>query len=341
MHHALTEHLLLAGFASTMMDPKHTVDPSERNKGLLDFMIPSHRAQWPGPLIFFCYGYNMSDYVKVDPERSDIIERGADAIMTELDIWYELHKLPWDLHGKNEPEKQDPRDKRRILKNLDPAAVQPDGLVWRWKVKEHGTSMEILDILHRDCNLVIDYLETSQLNPIPFTIPGSDPRVQVIHVTDLDHPAYTLKNFWHPPKDSPELDFFPLDSPNQVEHHSKTQDLRFFTLSLPSQPPNTAPMAGAFAVGLRWAVRYCMDINPPFRGNLPDVDLHGPLRDLLWTIKFPPSKPQANVTHLTLQLHSPGPFTDSVIVAQAENLPLPESHVKALLKYLNFTDPIH
>jgi hypothetical protein len=76
------------------MEPRAgPADASQRNTGVMDITPPGHRSLWPGPLVFFCYGYDMSGYVKVYASESEHVECGAEAAMTKLDIWNELDKL--------------------------------------------------------------------------------------------------------------------------------------------------------------------------------------------------------------------------------------------------------
>ncbi|KAL2163855.1 hypothetical protein VTH06DRAFT_5914 [Thermothelomyces fergusii] len=54
---------------------------------------PGHKALWPGPVIFFSYGYDISDYVKVGPNQPVAGVSGAEADMTQHEIWRELDTL--------------------------------------------------------------------------------------------------------------------------------------------------------------------------------------------------------------------------------------------------------
>ncbi|KAK4098555.1 hypothetical protein N658DRAFT_431937 [Parathielavia hyrcaniae] len=318
-------HGIAMGFASITMDPRYSVDPSQRNTGLQDSHIPSHKLQWPGPLVFFCYGYDISDYVKLNPAHPGNSDRGAEADMTELDIWNELHELRWELNSPGERgTKAGPRGK-------------PDGnrMVWKWKVKDVGTSMHILDVHHYDYSIIIDYFKGSTFNHIPSKLPGSTLAAEAVHVCDPSHPGHWWDDFW---KTAPGNSLAEAFSPVREKSFLRREDdLRFTSITLPENPTLALlPMVGALAVGLRWMVKYTMDINPPFRGSLPDTPLHGRLRNLLWAAEF-----MTTTTKTTLTLRLPGPACDSVVVAPADRAtPINPDHVRILLKYLNFTDPL-
>ncbi|KAK4118970.1 hypothetical protein N657DRAFT_711305 [Parathielavia appendiculata] len=316
-------HGIAMGFASITMDPRYSVDPSERNGGLGDLQAPCHKLHWAGPLIFFCYGYDMNDYIKVDPARSDNTDRGAEAGMTELEIWNELEGLRWERNRPDEPEtKARPREK-----------PGRDGMVWKWKVKEHGTSMEVLDLHHHDYSIIVDYLKASHLNRIPSPLPGSPDTLQAVHVSDPNHPGNQLDKYWEAPEGKSLAEG---SSPVQEKPLPIKEDkLRFDAITLPAHPPKGfLPMVGALAVGLRWMVKYSMDINPPFRGSLPDTHFHGPLRNLLWAARLTKCGDLP-----TLELRTPGPTCDSAIVTTADTTSISAEHVRALLKYLDFIDP--
>jgi hypothetical protein len=61
--------------------------------GVRDVSGPGYGALWPGPVVFFSYGYGLNDYVKVSPTQSDDVEHGAEANMTSLQIWKELDRM--------------------------------------------------------------------------------------------------------------------------------------------------------------------------------------------------------------------------------------------------------
>lgn len=76
-----------------MMDPDSVVDTKWRNQALTDMLGPGHKVLWPGPVVIFSYGYDISDYVKVDPNGPDAGVSGAEADMTQHEIWRELDTL--------------------------------------------------------------------------------------------------------------------------------------------------------------------------------------------------------------------------------------------------------
>ncbi|KAK4149729.1 hypothetical protein C8A00DRAFT_18629 [Chaetomidium leptoderma] len=321
-------HGLVIAFASNLLDPNARADSTWRNKGVMDLTRPGHRLQWVGPIVFFCYGYDMSDYVKVDPAQSDNIERGTEAGMTKLDIWNELQNLRYS------------EDAHRVSldnKDVDDGTGDTGQMVWKWRVKERGTSMKILDLVHRDINTIMDYLSCTNLNPIPSHFRGSTVRMPAMHVQDPNYTGYSLRALWN--QIDPVAQLFSGEAKLTSRAGSGQQqqgrhELVFSKVELPHYPLPLYPMLGAFAVGLRWTVHYSMDINPPFRGNIP-LTKHDALTSLLWALNFKKGTYPAK-----LELYRPSFSCDSILVAHADMLPVNKHHLKALLKYLDFTEPL-
>lgn len=297
--------------------------------GVRDTSGPGYSAQWPGPLVFFSYGYGLSDYVKVSPTQSDDVEHGAEANMTKLEIWKELDKMRWESTRAFLP--KDTLQWRGAAASK--SATRYPKMVWKWKVKEHGTSMKILDLTHKDLGTCLDYLANSQLNPLPClpkfwnlsTIPA-------IHIQDLNHPGYGLKDLWK--QCGPEAQSACDTQANQgmkVES-TKGERVSIRNVMLPSIAFPMHPMLAAFAVGLQWMVHYSMDINPPFREQIPRADAW-PIMDLLWTVGLSDDEPYVVLLSL------PTSSCDSAVVVQAERAHVYVHHVRALYKYLRHTDP--
>ncbi|KAK3290904.1 uncharacterized protein B0H64DRAFT_420690 [Chaetomium fimeti] len=280
-------HGIAMGFSAGMMDPHTKVEARWRNGAAANISGPGYKALWPGPLVFFSYGYGLSDYVKVDPAQSDNVECGVEAKMSNLEIWNELDKMRKEA-GKT---------------------------VWKWKVKEHGTSMKVLDLTHRDLGTVLDYMSRSQLNPIPHI-----PRrwnIEDLQAKQVNPMAQTAaENQFN--------DALTVQS-------SKGENISIRHVVLPTITMPFHPMLGAFAVGIQWVVYYSMDINPPFRAKIPWAE-RWPIMDLTWAVEIRESAPE-------IALHVPISSCDSVVVMDADGGPIDPHHVRALYKYLKHTDP--
>ena len=324
-----------------------SVHPSKRNSGIHYMAHPGQKVIWPGPLLFFCYGYDLGDYVKVDPCQPDNISQGAEKDMTKLEIWNELDRLRWDVDWEWAPAGS---PSRKVAHTTKPRNTN---LVWKWKIKETGTSMRILDVVHRDLAVIFDYFTCSRLNPIPAlsrTAETANTSIPVLLIRDPNHPGYTLPGLWEQPNSTAHHIYQYLFPRNALTNSTKPlESLHYKPIKLPDCPPDPCPMAGAFAVGLRWMVHYCMDIPPPFRTSLPPWQ-HGPLTNLMWTVRGTGlgRGVAANDTNFTdpsgsaappVHLFGPSPTTDSLVVMHGRSGRVFEVYVRALLKYLDFTDP--
>lgn len=310
-----------------MMDPEAVVEAKLRNGGPISALRPGYQGQWPGPLIFFCYGYPLSDYVKVDPTQSDDVERGAEGKMSSLEIWTELNTMRYKSL-LSEQECVETQLQRKGKEAASKSVIPNAGPVWKWKVKEHGTSMRILDLTHKDLVVVFDYLALSQLNPsLRLLRPWNSRNIHAIHVQDLNHPGYGIKdlcNYVHHPdtyQDNVMTAYFP-----KVDDRISLREI-VVPLYLP-----THPVVGAFAVGLPWMAYYSMDINPPFRQEIP-VAPRWPLMELMWTIGID----TVGAPHLAL--HVPTSACDSVVLMHVDAALIHPHHARALYKYLRHTDP--
>ncbi|KAK3904180.1 hypothetical protein C8A05DRAFT_32067 [Staphylotrichum tortipilum] len=325
-------HGIAIGFASNTLDGKSSEPVWRRNIGLSDGETVGDRLIWPGPVIFFGYGYDMSDYIKVDASAPSTVEHGDEATMSKLEIWNELQQLRWGEDGEWQPVaaeappplKSSSKSTSWANEPLTTRRPNPSNKVWRWKIKPTGTSMKILDILHRDFHFIVNYLAATQLNPLPtipdiFLTPTKANHI-CLHLTDPTLPAYNPK-LWGPPPSPPTKGPAPA--------------LIVTNFSIPDWPTPCSPLAGAFAVGLRFVVRYGMDVNPPFRGVLSPPAAHGRLHDLLWSLDMRDGDLDGQ-----LALFGPTPTCDSIVVAHARPVPLAQPHVAALMKYLSFTDPV-
>ncbi len=311
---------------------------------------PGQKIAWPGPLLFFCYGYDLSDYVKVDPSKPGDIRQGAEKDMTKLEIWNELDSLRRDMDQEIAPASSKSKKVANTTKPRD------TNMVWRWKIKETGTSMRILDVLHRDISVIFDYLTCSRINPVPAlsrTAETTKDNIPVLLVRDPSHPGYAIPGLWDQTNRFAKTIYDHLFPRKPAAKPSKTphQSLEYKHLYLPECPPEPCPMAGAFFVGLRWMVHYNMDIPPPFRAHLPYCE-HGPMTNLMWTVRgtglgrgvAATTTKSTNPTAAgkpaqPLRLFTPSPTTDSLVVMHARNGRIFEVYVRALLKYLDFTDP--
>lgn len=275
----------VTGFSPTLMDPDSVVDTKWRNLALSDILGPGHKALFPGPLVFFSYGYDMSDYVKIDPTKSDTVVSGVEASMSQDDVWRELDEI------------RSRRDRLRVSGLYDPvkegdtptecqATSSGDKYVWKWKVKERGTSMKVLDLTRRDFSVLLDYTSHSQLNPIPCSslITGNS-FVDAIHVQDLNHFGYKLPHLWVMEDSAARLIASNIPGGAVTEQTGRGDNISFYYMGLPEQPKPLHAMLGAFAVGLPWLVHYSMDVNPPFRGYVPPAT-RWPLADLMWAVDF-------------------------------------------------------
>ncbi|KAL2151748.1 hypothetical protein VTH82DRAFT_6846 [Thermothelomyces myriococcoides] len=253
-------------------------------------------------------------------------------------------------------------------------------MVWRWKVKERGTSMRILDLNRRDFSAVLEYITFSQLNPIPSSSMNTGSNAfRCVHVLDLNNPGYSLEHLWT--EVYPTAPLLASKVPRGVLNvqNPRGDDLSFYFVGLPTWPNPLQAMLGAFAVGLPWLIYYSMDINPPFRGNVPPAARY-PLADLLWSVDFPShdsanraiveaatkvntssdisghkddqqaSAPSAwlpggtaseaaDAASERLRIYLPTHACDSVTVVHALGAQLPPDHVLALYKYLRHTPP--
>jgi hypothetical protein len=206
-------------------------------------------------------------------------------------------------------------------------------MVWKWKVKEHGTSMRIMDLTHKDLSTVLDYLAYSQLNPVPclprvwnlVTIPA-------IHVQDLNHPGYALKDLWKQYGPEAQRAFDDQSNQGMMVQTTKGERISVRNTMLPCLAFHMQPMLAAFAVGLPWMVHYSMDINPPFRDQIPRAS-SWPIMDLMWTVGLSDDEP------FVVRLHLPTYSCDSVVIVHAERGHVYCHHVRALYKYLKHTDP--
>ena len=326
------------------------VPVAERNSGIHYMAHPGQKVVWPGPLVFFCYGYDLSDYVKVDPSKPGNIRQGAEKDMTKLEIWNELDRLRWDMDQGWAPDGSKPT---KVAHTTKPRNTN---MVWKWKIKETGTSMRVLDVVHRDIAVIFDYLTCSRINPIPAlsrTAEAASTNIPVLLIRDPNHPGYTLPGLWdqtHPYAKHIYDHLFPPKAPPKPSKNPLTS-LEYKPLLLPDCSPEPCPMAGAFFVGLRWMVHYSMDIPPPFRAHLPPWQ-HGPLTNLMWTVRGTGLgrgvAANPNPTAITsqrgsaaqpLRLFGPSPAADSLVVMHARSGRVFEVYVRALLKYLDFTDP--
>jgi hypothetical protein len=203
-------------------------------------------------------------------------------------------------------------------------------MVWKWKVKERGTSMKILDLSHRDLNTVFDYLSCTNLNPIPTLPRGCEMKLEACHVRDPNHPGYGVAGLWTHANQVAQAFARGIASAQQPQ----TQHEPIFNaLTLTEPPVPSWPLLGAFAVGLRWLVHYSMDINPPFRSAIPKHAAHRLLTNLTWSLQI------AAGDDKLLQLAGPAPSCDSLLVTHADFFPISQQHIRALWKYLKFTDP--
>ncbi|KAK4034376.1 hypothetical protein C8A01DRAFT_18821 [Parachaetomium inaequale] len=337
-------HGLAIGFSSTMLDPDVTVDAKWRNKALTDISGPGNRILWPGPLVFFCYGYDLSDYVKVDLTQPDNAERGAEAGMSKLDIWNELGALRL-RSSRFSASETDEEGNEEDAANKGKTPDADGNIVWKWKVKEHGTSMRILDLVHRDLNTVLDYISCTELNAIPSIPRGWPHEMQAIHIQNVTHPGYAIKDLWSQVNPLAQMVADEKQESSLAMHTPNGETVSIKTIKLPLRPRGLYPVLGAFAVGLRWLSISCMDINPPFRGNLPttsSTSTLSPFMDLAWTVHFPDGTASPSAL---LSLHMPHPTTcDSLIVTHSSggsgaSVPVVQHHARALLKYLAHTDP--
>jgi hypothetical protein len=203
-------------------------------------------------------------------------------------------------------------------------------MVWKWKVKERGTSMKILDLVHRDLNTIFDYLSCTNLNPIPTLPRGCQMQLNACHVRDPNHPGYGVDGLWTHANQTAQAFARGMAS---AQHPQNQHEPVFNTLTLTEPPVPSQPLLGAFAVGLRWLVHYSMDINPPFRSTIPKHAAHHLLANLTWSLEM------AGGDDAVLQLAGPAPSCDSLLVTHADHFPIAQQHMRALGKYLDFTDP--
>ncbi|KAH6649320.1 hypothetical protein F5144DRAFT_521596 [Chaetomium tenue] len=324
-------HGLAMGFSSTMMDPEAVVEAKWRNRATTTISGPGYQAQWPGPLIFFCYGYPLSDYVKVDPTQSDDVEHGAEGKMSSLEIWTELDAMRYKgMVGEQESVEKQLLRQMGASRSVTPCA----GPVWKWKVKEHGTSMRILDFTHKDLAVAIDYIALSQINPTPSRLQhwNLTNRVHAIQVQDLNHPGYGIKDLWNYVNPAIPFEFDNRPDSDLTLYLPKTSDfISFRRVALPLCT-SAHPLLGAFAVGLPWLAHHSMEINPPFRRQIP-LPTRWALLELLPTVSPTTGHP------VRLDLHVPAPVCDSIAVLHADATMLSPHHVRALLKYLRHTNP--
>ncbi|KAL2259817.1 hypothetical protein VTK26DRAFT_6372 [Humicola hyalothermophila] len=283
-----------------MMRSNSQLDPSLANRAIPDLSLSGRMALWPGPLLFFSYGYDLSDYVKVGPNETGPVESGAEVDMSKAEIWSEIERLREALPPKS------PQDVANSPRGSYDADGKPsegpcaDGqLVWKWKIKEHGTSMKILDVGRREFQIMGSYLVTSPFNPYPpllQPIPGGG----ITKVSYLDHPAYAGAsiNLLEPTRRRPGSALIskgarcpPQTSPFQAQPQIRElNDLVFESLMTHRHYPQSHPMAGAFAVGLRWFVHHVVEFNPPFRAAVFPSPTTTRLRhsrrmtNLLWTL---------------------------------------------------------
>ncbi|KAH6844576.1 hypothetical protein B0I37DRAFT_432976 [Chaetomium sp. MPI-CAGE-AT-0009] len=277
-------HGIAMGFSAAMMDPDTAVEAKWRNRAVTDISGPGYKAQWPGPLVFFCYGYGLSDYVKVNQAQSD--NEGIYDAMDERATGRMAAKKGGTSRSKT---------------------------VWKWRVKEHGTSMKVLDLTHRDLGTVLDYISRTQLNPIPH-----------------------IPNFWnkkHMQAVNARAQFVTDNRPDSAltVQSPKGENISFRLVVIPNLTFPLHPMLGAFAVGLQWMIHYSMDINPPFRGEIPRAE-RWPIMDMLWAVEIRKSVPE-------IGLHVPSSSCDSAVIMDTEARPIDPHHARALYKYLRHTDP--
>ncbi|KAK4244427.1 hypothetical protein C7999DRAFT_17321 [Corynascus novoguineensis] len=350
-------HGLAMGFSPTLMDPDSVVDTKWRNLALSDILGPGHKALFPGPLVFFSYGYDMSDYVKIDPTKSDTLRYRHDRLRAS------------GLYGPGK-ESGTPIECQ--------ATNSGNKYVWKWKVKERGTSMKVLDLTRRDFSVLLDYTSHSQLNPIPCSslITGNS-FVDAVHVQDLNHSGYKLPHLWVMEDSAARLIASNIPGGAVTEQTGRGDNISFYYMGLPEQPKPLHAMLGAFAVGLPWLVHYSMDVNPPFRGHVPPAT-RWPLADLMWAVDFrdhdyvgrvatdcamepdtdegakfqrqqqeqQPSRRRGDERNL-LRIYRPTMACDSLTVvhalagddAKGAGQRLAADHVRALYKYLRRTPP--
>ncbi|KAK3346346.1 hypothetical protein B0T25DRAFT_583554 [Lasiosphaeria hispida] len=80
--------------------------PLWANQSIAALSSPGHMFQWPGPVVFFPFGYDLRDYIKVDPEYVGKKRRGAERKMERADIQAELHELQVKLMADQLPDWQ-------------------------------------------------------------------------------------------------------------------------------------------------------------------------------------------------------------------------------------------
>lgn len=318
-------HGIVIGYPSNMMSPGARGDLRWLCRRLMQQVRPGYLCQWPGPLVFFAYAYDVSDYVKVnDVNECGSIDRGAEAGMTDLQIEAELAKVGRDVQGIS----------------VDAPRPAPPTQFWKWKVRERGTSMKILDMSQRDLGLALLYFCWTALNPHP-----AAPLQTVLRgckVSYIDHPGHRLISVDISKQDMARTENLVSIAPRRGESLPRSggddyrpQDVLFQHVRLRGCPKPVIGMAGAFAVGLRWYVKYIMEVNPPFR-NLMGTIKHSKLAHLMWGVEpIPYSMPAVP----NLGLWRPGPFCDGVLIFHPTGTPVFHHHVNALLRYLEFTPP--
>ncbi|KAK0724582.1 hypothetical protein B0H67DRAFT_641099 [Lasiosphaeris hirsuta] len=68
--------------------------PARDNQSISALSGPGNMFQWPGPIVFFVFGYyDLRDYIKFHPEYVGKKRRGAECKMEPADIQSELHQL--------------------------------------------------------------------------------------------------------------------------------------------------------------------------------------------------------------------------------------------------------
>jgi len=77
-----------------MMKPMGKVHPRWVNRATnMNTISGDSICQWPGPVIAFAYGYDISNYLKVDPDHIEGVTAGVEQDMTDEQIWNEISAL--------------------------------------------------------------------------------------------------------------------------------------------------------------------------------------------------------------------------------------------------------
>jgi hypothetical protein len=332
--------------------PEVAVDLSWANTAWYHDAIQHHGVLWPGPVVFFCFGYDLRDYVKVSPAEPADVERGAEASMSDAEIWRELDTLRRAWYHPGSQPNSDGSSNRGEAK-----ASQSGPMVWKWKIKERGTSIKILDFSRRDLSTVLHYLTLSQLNPAPAVYKRCPTATPACKVVDPNHPA--RRQLWcrfHPDPQRAERETAAPSAPPASAPDASNDPAELIYAGgvyFPAWPHSARPMAGAFAVGLPWYVHYSMDINPPFRHGLrgaPNNRDKPPglrprrswLQPLLWTVHFAPTDP----TRLALAEPQEAACSDNnddddvaAVLVRPDGRAIAPHHARALHKYLRYTRP--